>query len=65
MYYIKYNFVLFVDIKPHFDCIIEKMLDDIELIHWMMEYHQSYDLMLKYHVIFSPKKESRFTKEKI
>jgi len=43
MYYIMYNFVLFVDIKQHFDYIIEKMLDDIVLIHLMMEYRQSFD----------------------
>jgi hypothetical protein len=34
-----YNFVLFVDIKQHFDYIIEKMLDDIELIQLELEYH--------------------------
>jgi hypothetical protein len=27
-----YNFVLFADIKQHFDYIIEKMLDDIVII---------------------------------
>jgi len=38
-----YNFVLFVDIKQHFDYIIEKKLDDIVLIHLMMVYHRSFD----------------------
>ena len=52
MYYIMYNFVLFVDIKQHFDYIIEKMLDDIELIHLMMEYHQYVDLLQIFHEFF-------------
>jgi hypothetical protein len=49
-----YNFVLFVDIKQHFDYIVEKMLDDIELIHLMMEYRQYDDLLQIFHELFLP-----------
>jgi hypothetical protein len=49
-----YNFVLFVDIKQHFDYIVEKMLDGIELIQLLTEYRQYVDLFQIFHVLFLP-----------
>jgi hypothetical protein len=52
-----YNFVLFVDIKQHFDYTIEKMIVDIELIHLKMGCHRSVDLLQIFRGLFWPENE--------
>ena len=59
MYCRAYNSVWFVDRALQFDCTIERMLDDIVRVHRTWEYRRSFDLIWKYHGVFSPRRKPR------